>query len=125
MSTMRKVLKVLSLIAIVGGIDLVITDFAMQGSLPAPELLQTVIVGISALLTLVLGGRGIGAANRPTRAKGLLPIALVALLVDAASVVLALQSGLALVTAIIVALTTVGYAYAARAVWRESLSSLS
>lgn len=122
MSAMRKLLKVLSFIAVIGGVDLVISDIVMQGSAPAPELLQTVIVGISALLTLVLGARGIGAANHPSRARGMLPIALVALLVDAASVVLALSSGLALVTAIIVALTTVGYAYAARAVWRETLS---
>ena len=122
MSSMRKALKILSFIAIVGGIDLVVTDVVMQGSDPAPELLQTVVVGISALLTLVIGARGIGAANQPSRVKNTLPIALVALLVDAASVVLALASGLALVTAIIVALTTAGYAYAARAVWRESLS---
>ena len=122
MSSMRKALKILSFIAIVGGIDLVVTDVVMQGSDPAPELLQTVVVGISALLTLVIGARGIGAANQPSRVKNTLPIALVALLVDAASVVLALASGLALVTAIIVALTTVGYAYAARTVWRESLS---
>ena len=122
MSSMRKALKILSFIAIVGGIDLVVTDVVMQGSDPAPELLQTVVVGISALLTLVIGARGIGAANQPSRVKNTLPIALVALLVDAASVVLALASGLALVTAIIVALTTVGYAYAARTVWCESLS---
>lgn len=122
MSSMRKALKILSFIAIVGGIDLVVTDVVMQGSDSAPELLQTVVVGISALLTLVIGARGIGAANQPSRVKNTLPIALVALLVDAASVVLALASGLALVTAIIVALTTAGYAYAARAVWRESLS---
>lgn len=122
MSSMRNLLKALSFIAVVGGADLVVTDVVMQGSSPAPEMLQTVIVGISALLTLVLGARGIAAANHPSRARVVLPIALVALLVDAASVVLALSSGLALVTAIIVALTTVGYAYAARAVWREGLS---
>lgn len=122
MSAMCKLLKVLSFIAVIGGVDLVVTDIVMQGSSPAPELLQTVIAGISALLTLVLGARGIAAANHPSRARGMLPIVLVALLVDAASVVLALSSGLALVTAIIVALTTVGYAYAVRSVWREGLS---
>lgn len=122
MSAMRKALKLLSFIAIVGGIDLIVTDVVMQSSVPAPEVLQTIIVAISALLTLSLGAQGIKAANQPGRAKSVLPIALAALLVDAASVVLALSSGLALVTAIIVALTTVGYAYTARAVWHESLS---
>lgn len=101
MSSKCKTLKILSLLAIIGGVDLVITLFVLQGQDPAPELLQSIVMGLAALFSLLLGGQGIGVANRPSRAKNALPILLVALLVTAADVVLSIMSGGTAVVAVL------------------------
>ena len=93
LSSTRKTLKILSFLAIVGGVDLAITLFVLQGQDYAPELLQSIVMGLAALFALLLGGQGISVANRPSRAKNALPILLVALLVSAADVVLSIMSG--------------------------------
>ena len=93
LSFTRKTLKILSFLAIVGGVDLAITLFVLQGQDYAPEILQSIVMGLAALFALLLGGQGISVANRPSRAKNALPILLVALLVSAADVVLSIMSG--------------------------------
>ena len=90
MSTMRKALKVLSLLAVVGGIDLLITLIVLNTSGDqAPDLLHSIVMGFVILFAFLLGAQGISAANVPVRARALLPVALVGLLVNAAEGALA------------------------------------
>lgn len=122
MSTMRKALKVLSLLALVGGIDLVITLIVLNTSGDqAPDLLHSIVMGLVVLFALLLGAQGISAANVPVRARGLLPVALVGLLVNAADVVLAILNGTAVVSVVVNALIIAGISYCASAVAKESL----
>lgn len=122
MSTMRKALKVLSLLALVGGVDLVITLIVLNTSGDqAPDLLHSIVMGLVALFAFLLGVQGISAANVPVRARGLLPVVLVGLLVNAADVVLAILNGTAVVSVVINALIIAGISYCASAVAKESL----
>lgn len=122
MSTMRKALKVLSLLALVGGIDLVITLIVLNTSGDqAPDLLHSIVMGLVVLFAFLLGAQGISSANVPVRARGLLPVALVGLLVNAADVVLAILNGTAVVSVVINALIIAGISYCASAVAKESL----
>ena len=122
MSTMRKALKVLSLLALVGGVDLVITLIVLNTSGDqAPDLLHSIVMGLVVLFVFLLGAQGISAANVPVRARGLLPVALVGLLVNAADVVLAILNGTAVVSVVINALIIAGISYCASAVAKESL----
>lgn len=122
MSTMRKALKVLSLLAVVGGIDLLITLIVLNTSGDqAPDLLHSIVMGFVVLFAFLLGAQGISAANVPARARGLLPVALVGLLVNAADVVLAILGGTAVVSVVINALIIVGISYCASAVAKEAL----
>lgn len=122
MSTMRKALKVLSLLALAGGIDLVITLIVLNTSGDqAPDLLHSIVMGLVVLFAFLLGVQGISAANVPVRARGLLPVALVGLLVNAADVVLAILNGTAVVSVVINALIIAGISYCASAVAKESL----
>ena len=58
MSTMRKALKVLSLLALVGGIDLVITLIVLNTSGDqAPDLLHSIVMGFVVLLAFCWGRR--------------------------------------------------------------------
>ena len=112
MSTMRKALKVLSLLAVIGGIDLLITLIVLNTSGDqTPDLLHSIVMGFVVLF----------AANVPVRARGLLPVALVGLLVNAADVVLAILNGTAVVSVVINALIIAGISYCAGAVAKESL----
>lgn len=122
MSTMRKALKVLSLLAVIGGIDLLITLIVLNTSGDqAPDLLHSIVMGFVVLFAFLLGEQGISAANVPVRARGLLPVALVGLLVNAADVVLAILNGTAVVSVVINALIIAGISYCASAVAKESL----
>lgn len=122
MSTMRKALKVLSLLAVIGGIDLVITLIVLNTSGDqAPDLLHSIVMGFVVLFAFLLGAQGISAASVPVRARGLLPVALVGLLVNAADVVLAILNGTAVVSVVINALIIAGISYCASAVAKESL----
>ncbi len=122
MSTMRKALKVLSLLAVIGGIDLLITLIVLNTSGDqAPDLLHSIVMGFVVLFAFLLGAQGISAANVPVRARGLLPVALVGLLVNAADVVLAILNGTAVVSVVINALIIAGISYCASAVAKESL----
>ena len=122
MSTMRKALKVLSLLALVGGVDLVITLIVLNTSGDqAPDLLHSIVMGLVVLFAFLLGAQGISAANDPVRSRGLLPVALVGLLVNAADVVLAILNGTAVVSVVINALIIAGISYCASAVAKESL----
>lgn len=122
MSTMRKALKVLSLLAVVGGIDLLITLIVLNTSGDqAPDLLHSIVMGFVVLFAFLLGAQGISAANVPARACGLLPVALVGLLVNAADVVLAILGGTAVVSVVINALIIAGISYCASAVAKETL----
>ena len=78
-------------------------------------------MGLVGLFAFLLGAQGISAANVPVRARGLLPVALVGLLVNAADVVLAILNGTAVVSVVINALIIAGISYCASAVAKESL----
>ena len=70
MSTMRKALKVLSLLAVVGGIDLLITLIVLNTSGDqAPDLLHSIVMGFVILFAFLLSAQGISAANVPVRAR--------------------------------------------------------
>lgn len=122
MSSMRKALKIFSLLLIVGGIDLIITAVVLMNTPgEAPEVLALAVMFLTALFALLLAVQGIGAANRPTRAAKVLPIALIGLLVNLSDVVLAIQGNTALVAAVVNAILVICYVYAARAVSKEAL----
>ena len=87
----------------------------------APDLLHSIVMGFVVLFAFLLGAQGISAANVPVRARGLLPVALVGLLVNAADVVLAILNGTAVVSVVINALIIAAISYCASAVAKESL----
>lgn len=122
MSTMRKALKILSLLAIVGGIDLVITAVVLATGQEPPEILNIVVMAVVAVLMLLLGAAGIGAANVPARAGKLLPMIVVGLLASAANVVVAILPAVGVVSVSINALIVVGIAYTAHMVNKEYLA---
>lgn len=122
MSSMRKALKILSLLAFVGGIDLIVTAIVLMTGENPPEILNIVVIVLAAIFALLLGGMGIGAANVPVKAAKMLPIIIVGLLVSAADVVLAIMSGVAVVSICINALIVVGIAYTAHVVNKEYLA---
>ena len=68
MSPMRKALKVLSVLALIAGIDLAITLWVLHSTGEMQlDPLQVATMGLSAVLGLVAGALGIGAANAPSR----------------------------------------------------------
>lgn len=117
MSFMQKALKALSFLADVGGLDLAVTAVVLAMS-PDTQIdtLFLAVMGLVALLAVVLGALGIGAANNPVRAAKLLPYIVAACAANAADVALALQTGLATVSVVINAAVVVAYAAAAHLV---------
>lgn len=122
MSTMRKALKILSLLAFVGGIDLIVTAIVLMTGENPPEILNIAVIFLAALFALLLGGLGIGAANVPVKAAKMLPVIVIGLLVSAADVALGIMSGVAIVSICINALLVVGIAYTAHMVNKEYLA---
>ena len=119
MSKYQNALRYLSLIAIVAAIDLLITVVVLQMNSPKPELLQVIVMGLVIVLGLLLGAQGLGAVADPSRARTAMLIALPALLVNVASMVLAINSGFAVVSVVINAIAVVGFSYCVSAIFRE------
>ncbi len=119
MSPKCKSLKISSFLAAIGAIDLIIVAFVLQTQDPAPELLQTIVLVVAGVVGLLLAGFGIGAANRPSRIKSVLPVLLVAMLLTAANLVLSLMSSLAVASSMINAIIIVGFCNFAIAIYKE------
>ncbi len=119
MSKNCKALKLSSFVLFLGAIDLAIVAFVLQGQDPKPELLQTIVLVLAAVLELLLGGFGIGAANRPSRIKSVLPVLLVSMLLTAANLVLSIMSDLAVASSMINAVIEVTFCNYAIAIYKE------
>ncbi|MDY4041590.1 MAG: hypothetical protein SOY67_05775 [Collinsella sp.] len=122
MSSAQKGLRMLSALALVGAANLVATLIALLAGSAALEPLQTAALVAEILLGVLLGGFGVKVAIVPTWALRLFPLIILALLVSAANVALAIQSGAALFAVCASALVTVGIAAAAHMVNREARS---
>lgn len=125
MSSMQKALKILSFLAIVGGLDLAVTAVVLATSPDTQvDALPLVVMGLVALLAVVLGVLGIGAANNPVRSAKLLPCIVAAVVANAADVVLAFQTGLGMVAVIINAAIVIACAVVAHLVHKQTLDRL-
>lgn len=122
MSSAQKGLRMLSALALVGAANLVAILIALLMGGAAPEPLQMAAMVAEILLGALLGGFGVKVAVVPTWALRLFPLIILALLVSAANVALAIQSGAALFAVCASALVTVGIAAAAHMVNREARS---
>lgn len=120
MSSARKGLRLLSLLALAGSVGLAAAWAALIAGGTAPADLQAAAMAAEILLGALLGGFGIKAAAVPTQALRLLPLIILALLVSAANVVLAIESGAALPAVCANALVTAGIAATAHVVDRGS-----
>lgn len=87
MSTMQKLLKITSLVMLaLGGLFI---PFTVMNFINADTLAGILIAVLTALMTLfdlLLGFLGSTAANVPSRVTGILPIVVIALIVNAVSV---------------------------------------
>lgn len=120
MSTAQKWLKILSLLAVVGGADLAITAAVLlfQGGI-ADSLIVVAIMIVAAIVQVVLGVLGVGAANMPRKISSMTPAVLMSLLLTIVGAVLAVMANLGAVSAVINALIAVGVAVMYRKVNRE------
>lgn len=123
MSSAQKGLRMLSALALIGAANLVATLIALLAGSAAPEPLQMAAMVAEILLGALLGGFGVKVAVVPAWALRLFPLIILALLVSAANVALAIQSGAALFAVCASALVTVGIAAAAHMVNREARSA--
>lgn len=120
MSTMRKALKILSFLSIIAAVDLAITAWVLNGSDGGLEPLQIVTMILSVAFALILGVMGIGAANRPSKAKSLFLVVLLSMWVNIGNLLLLALEGEFVVSVLICALISFAYAYAAHMVNKES-----
>ncbi|OUP06395.1 hypothetical protein [Collinsella sp. An2] len=122
MSRAQKQLKALSIVMVLLGVFFVaftLVHFAFAANDPA-----VVLLALAALLTffdIMLSVMGIGAANVPVRAGKILPILLVALLVNLAAAIYYLSLPGTWPPVVVNAVVTSLFAGAARAVYREAL----
>lgn len=121
MSPMRKALKVLSFLALIAGIDLAITLWVLHSTGEMQlDPLQVATMGLSAVLGLVAGALGIGAANAPSRIGRLrLPMWL-GVWANLCNVLLMVLSGGIIPSGLVSLVIAAAFAYAAAQVERES-----
>lgn len=87
MSTMQKLLKITSLVMLaLGGLFVPFTVMNFIHADTMPGVLIAILTALTALFDLLLGFLGSTAANVPSRVTGLLPIVVIGLMVNAASV---------------------------------------
>ncbi len=83
MTSVQKRLKIISFVLIAMCIVLAAVDsMAFAFANTSMGLLQAIIIGVAAVLDAALGVFGIGAANRPSRAELLFPLATIAAVVN-------------------------------------------
>lgn len=121
MSPMRKALKVLSVLTLIAGIDLAITLWVLHSTGEMQlDPLQVATMGLSAVLGLVAGALGIGAANAPSRIGRLrLPMWL-GVWANLCNVLLMVLSGGIIPSGLVSLVIAAAFAYAAVRVERES-----
>lgn len=87
MSAMQKLLKITSIAMLVlGGLFIPLTVMNFIHAETFPGIIIAVLTALTALFDILLGFLGSTAANVPSRVTGLLPIIVMALIVNAASV---------------------------------------
>ncbi|WP_085830956.1 hypothetical protein [Collinsella vaginalis] len=119
MTSAQKALRFLCALALLGAADLVVTLIVLAATNELPELVQIAAMVVVALLGSIMGGFGLKVAAVPTWAIRLLPVIIVALLANLASMLIAIQTGVAVVAVCMNALVSVGIAAAAHVVNRE------
>lgn len=122
MSAMQKLLKITSIIMLVlGGLFIPLTVMNFIHAEAFPGIIIAVLTALTALFDILLGFLGSTAANVPSRVTGLLPIIVMALIVNAASVLyIMLMEGLWVPTLVNVTVNLV-YSFAAHRVNKEAL----
>lgn len=104
--------KTVSLFAAIGGADLLFNAIMLLwGTEYAADALQIAIVGVTGLVMLLLAYFGWRAHIGAVPASQVMPVAAVALMLNAADVVLAMQSGLCEASSIVVALIAACFSY--------------
>lgn len=119
MTSAQKALRFLCALALLGAADLVVTLIVLAATNELPELVQIAAMVVVALLGSIMGGFGLKVAAVPTWAIRLLPVIIVALLANLASMLIAIQTGVAVVAVCMNALVSVGIAAEAHVVNRE------
>lgn len=122
MSAMQKLLKIASLVMLVlGGLFIPFTVMNFIHANTFPGIIIAVLTALTALFDILLGFMGSTAANVPTRVTGLLPIIVVALIVNAAAVFYIMFMQGLWVPTLANAIVNAVYSFAAHRVNKEAL----
>lgn len=120
MSSMKGALKALSVLAIIGGVDLAITTWVLVTSEGMGfEPLQMLTMALAIVFSIVLGALGIPAASKPKLLNKLYLPTLLAIWANLGNVLLLVLNGEGVVSVVINAVIIVAYAYAQSRVKKE------
>lgn len=119
MSVMQRAFKALSILAIVGAVDLSITARVLFTSGTQLEPLQLVTLILSIVLSLLLGIMGLRTDGDPVKVSKLFLLTMLAIWANVGGVLLILLTGEVIVSVIINALIVATFAYIAQRVSKE------
>lgn len=122
MSTMRKTLKILSFILVIAGIGLICYGaVSLFSGIGTAALLMAGCQVVAGALDVVLGCKGVGAANVPARAEKLRALIVASVVVAvAACIPVVMYDGLWVIM-VLNAVIVLAYAVVAHKVYQESL----
>ena len=119
MSVLQRAFKALSVLAIVGAVDLSITARVLSTSGTSMEPLQIVSIVLSVAFSLILGIAGLKTAGEPRRVAKLFLVTVLALWANACDILLLVLEGEFIFSVVMNALIVAAYAYVAYRVRRE------
>lgn len=120
MSSMRKALKILSFLAVIGAIDLAITAYVIAtGGEGALEPLQIVTMALSVIFGLIIGVMGVGAANRPSKVRQMWLVMWLAVWANVGNVLLLVLNGEVIPSVIINCAIVCAFTYVSYQVKKE------
>lgn len=119
MSVLQRAFKALSVLAIVGAVDLSITARALSTSGTSMEPLQILSIVLSVAFSLILGIAGLKTAGEPRRVAKLFLVTVLALWANACDILLLVLEGEFIFSVVMNALIVAAYAYVAYRVRRE------
>ena len=124
MSSNQKMLKIMSFIAVIAAIVMAAwTGMSLMFANTSPGLLLAICSLVAALFDLLLGGMGIGVANKPVRGLGVYYVGFtwLAVVLNVVAVVIYVFIGGFVVPSIVNAVIMIAYLYYSRAVRFEAL----
>lgn len=119
MSVLQRAFKALSVLAIVGSVDLSITARVLSTSGTSMEPLQILSIVLSVAFSLILGIAGLKTAGEPRRVAKLFLVTVLALWANACDILLLVLEGEFIFSVVMNALIVAAYAYVAYRVRRE------